>query len=112
MLTSNQIKKFEEKLFVIQKDLEAQIQELEKEVDFGSDIDHFEEEADETEETGNRLALKFELEKKLERVEKALRKIKKNNYGFCENCHQEIDEETLEIAPESEFCRQCKIKLA
>jgi DnaK suppressor protein len=50
------------------------------------------------------------LEEKLRKVEKALKKIKEGNYGFCEKCGQKIEETRLKIDPATELCRYCAIK--
>jgi DnaK suppressor protein len=38
------------------------------------------------------------------RVEHALEKIARNEYGLCEKCGKEIDLERLKVAPEAEYC--------
>lgn len=76
--------------------------------DFGSDVDHGEEEADESEAFSNQLAEVLPLKERLEDVESALRKIDAGTYGVCEKCGKEIDLETLEVDPESRWCRDCK----
>jgi len=37
-----------------------------------------------------------------------LEKIKKNTYGRCEKCEQEIEEKLLKIQPETKLCLKCK----
>jgi DnaK suppressor protein len=76
--------------------------------DFGSDVDHFEEEADEAEEYGNQLSVIQALKERLNDIEHALSKFTNGSYGICENCREEIDAETLFAAPESRLCRNCK----
>ena len=66
--------------------------------------------ADEVEEYGNRLPIEHSLEIKLRDIEKALEKIKKGNYGLCENCVKPILKERLEIYPEARFCLNCNNK--
>jgi RNA polymerase-binding transcription factor DksA len=114
-LRSEQLKILEEKLLEGKKDIEGQLPGLDV-FDFGSDTDHFEEEADETEEFSNRLGTKLTLERRLEKIEKALTKIKTparpadgKEYGRCEKCRSEISFSLLEADPESELCQQCKI---
>jgi DnaK suppressor protein len=41
------------------------------------------------------------------KLEKALRKIYNNQYGYCEKCNQEIEIKRLEIVPAAEHCMQC-----
>jgi RNA polymerase-binding transcription factor DksA len=44
---------------------------------------------------------------KLENIENALSKIENGNYGICEECKQQIDEERLDILPETNLCSNC-----
>lgn len=44
---------------------------------------------------------------KLYQVDKALDKIENNTYGICEICHKNIDEDRLDILPETELCSSC-----
>lgn len=45
-----------------------------------------------------------ELEPQLLRVEHALEKIDKGEYGLCEKCGEDISGERLAVAPEAEYC--------
>lgn len=107
-LNRDQINQLGEKLIAEKTDIEEQIKKLEKDVDFGDETDHLEEEADETEEIINRLGVKTVLKNRLSEIEAALQKIKEGGYGICENCGKEIDFEVLDTVPESKFCRDCK----
>ncbi len=107
-LNQKQIEELKEKLMAEKERLETQIKNLDEHPDFGSDIDHLEEEADETEETANVLGTKNVLEKQLRNVDAALEKIGSDKFGTCEGCGKEIDFELLEADPESKLCRQCK----
>mgnify|MGYP001613946983 CR=1 FL=1 len=88
--------------------IEAELEGSREKLDFGSDVDHMEEETDEAEETANYLGVKHVLGKKLRNIEKALDKIQKKTYGECEKCLEKIDIEVLEKEPESACCRNCK----
>ncbi len=90
--------------------LEKEIAEDEKGVDFGSDIEGGDEESDEVEERGNRIAVANELKKRLQEIEGALKRIKSGSYGKCLNCEGEISENILDLIPESELCQECKLK--
>jgi len=79
-------------------------------VDFGNDVDGFEEEADESEETGNIFSIKEALEERKKRIEKALKKMDEKKYGACESCGKQIEEKLLLIDPESELCKECKLE--
>lgn len=63
-----------------------------------------EEEADELQEYDNKLPVEYSLELKLRDVDLALEKIEKGNYGKCEKCGKEIEEERLKAVPEARFC--------
>jgi DnaK suppressor protein len=54
------------------------------------------------------LAIEQALELKLADVEKALKKIKDNNFGQCEKCKKEIETERLRALPEAKLCIKCK----
>lgn len=66
-----------------------------------------EEEADEVEEYDNLLALEHNLELQLKDVNAALEKIKNGEYGICEKCGKEIEEERLLACPEARLCIEC-----
>ena len=44
---------------------------------------------------------------KLENIENALSKIENGKYGICEECQKQIDEERLDILPETNLCSNC-----
>ena len=46
----------------------------------------------------------------IEQIDKALKRVKKRNYGVCVACDKNIEERRLEIAPESEFCNACQAR--
>ncbi len=66
------------------------------------------EEADEVEEYSSLLPVEKTLENKLQKIDKALDKIKKNEYGKCEKCNKDIEEKRLSFIPETDFCGNCK----
>lgn len=68
---------------------------------------NMEEEADETQEYDNLLSLEHSLELKLRGVNLALGKIEEENYGKCEKCGKEIEEERLLAYPEARLCVEC-----
>jgi len=69
-----------------------------------------EENAAEVEEYEIHLALDKNLEKLLSEVVIALVKIKNGTYGYCENCHEEINSERLEAFPAASTCITCQAK--
>jgi len=87
-----------------------EIKDLEKPVDFGSDIDHFEEKTEEVEDMSNRFGEENDLKKRLDEIGQALQKIEMGGYGVCESCSKNIEEEVLDIDPESVLCKLCKTK--
>ena len=61
----------------------------------------------EVEEYTENLPIEITLEKKLQEVNNALERIKKNTYGFCENCQKEIDIDRLRANPSAKTCLKC-----
>ena len=104
------LSKFKRILEELGSNLRNKIKKLQRVPDFGSDIDSLEEEADETEEFGNRMAVASEYRGQLANVDSALEKIKEKKYGICDNCGKEIEKEVLELVPESSLCKSCKKK--
>jgi DnaK suppressor protein len=88
----------------------SEIKAAEKTPDFGSDIDHFDEKTDEAEQLGDQLAIAQDLKKRLDDIVFALAKIPTGKYGICEVCGKEIEEEILDIDPESRLCKNDKLK--
>ena len=70
-----------------------------------------EEQADEVEEMAGRVALAEVIRRRLRRIRSALAKMQNKSYGICENCGKKIEEELLEVDPESRYCKECKRKL-
>jgi RNA polymerase-binding transcription factor DksA len=87
-----------------------EIKDFEKPVDFGSDVDHGEEKTDEAEELSDRFGEENDLKKRLDAIDEALGKIEKGDYGVCELCGKEIEDEVLDIDPESRLCKECKMR--
>lgn len=53
----------------------------------------------------------FSMQKKLEKVRNAVKKILKDKYGDCESCGKGINVARLGIAPESRYCIDCEKRL-
>jgi len=66
--------------------------------------------ADEIEEYENILPVEHSLEVRLQNVNLALKKIKKDVYGICEKCKKEIEIERLKVYPEAITCLKCQGK--
>lgn len=89
-----------------------EIGEESRPTDFGSDVDGFDQEADEAEEFGSQLAVAQTLKTRVEKINLALARIAKGTYGICSSCQRPIEKEVLEAAPESGLCKACKEKAA
>ena len=63
--------------------------------------------ADQVEEYGKLLSLENKLETHLKSVVSALEKIKKGEYGICENCNKKIPTIRLKVYPEARTCLKC-----
>jgi RNA polymerase-binding transcription factor DksA len=59
----------------------------------------------------SRLIREHQLEMEIEKIQKALDRIKNNKYGICESCGREISRKRLKIYPEATYCMKCKNKL-
>lgn len=104
-----------------QKILKEKLEELHKQLHTVSDQDPYnredysdentqDDDASEREEHTRVEAIELDLKERIKLVEKALNKIKKGNYGVCENCGGKIDRARLEVLPESKFCLDCQRK--
>lgn len=65
------------------------------------------EESDESQEYDNLISLEHSLELKLKDVNSSLKKIEKGEYGRCERCGKEIEQERLMAYPEARLCIEC-----
>jgi DnaK suppressor protein len=102
------ISSYKEKLEAEKANLLKDLEKGEAPVDFGSDVDGLDEEADEAEELGNRLAIGQTLRDRIEEIEMALERVAGGSYGLCITCGKEIEKEVLDVIPESEMCAHCK----
>jgi len=57
------------------------------------------------------ISLEHDLEKNLDKINNALKKIETNKFGKCENCGQEIEVDRLMAYPEAELCLKCMKKI-
>ncbi len=78
----------------------------------GSPFGKREEEATETADLENRMALEKRTKDQLAEVEKALEKFEKGTYGICENCGKPINPERLEALPQALYCMECNANKA
>lgn len=104
------IKKFLEERLKLNK---KRVANLSKEDPF-SDVDRLNDnssvDTDANEQFGHERvqALKKELEETDKKIKKALEKIKKGKYGFCEKCSKLIDTDRLSMLPMAEYCVACE----
>jgi RNA polymerase-binding protein DksA len=68
---------------------------------------HMADDASEVFEQTKNLALKHHLEKMLEQVDVAVRRIEKGSYGLCESCGAVISPERLQVMPSATLCMRC-----
>ena len=61
----------------------------------------------EVEQYADTLPVEITLEKKLQDIIEALRRMDDGAYGICENCRQEIDIERLKANPSAKTCIKC-----
>lgn len=52
-----------------------------------------------------------DMQKRVSEIDNALKKINKNQYGYCERCKNPIPEARLELIPEASFCIDCEKRL-
>jgi RNA polymerase-binding protein DksA len=91
--------------------LEASIRSTEESRE-GSPFGKREEEAAETQELEQQLALEKRIKEQLAEVEHALHKFEEGTYGLCEGCGQPIDPARLEALPQARRCISCKTQQA
>lgn len=107
-MTKQELEKVKEKLLSEKTKIERELAKMKEELDFGDDVDHYEEETDEAEEMGTYLGVKKTQDIRLSQIGKALEKINKGAYGICEKCRGPIEQKILDIDPESLLCKNCK----
>ncbi len=111
-MDQSKIDKYKAQLEKQRTELMEEFEKDEKPEDFGSDIDHLEEESNEAESTGNRLSAGEALKERINEIDMALNKILMGKFGICEKCGTEIGADVLAVSPESQLCRNCKKALA
>lgn len=113
-LSKELIEEFKNKLIEEKKRLEEELGSFAKSTgkdeyetkfdDMGSDED---ENASEVEEYADNLALENNLEKQLDEVSGALKRIENGTYGICANCSKPISLERLRAYPAAQTCVDC-----
>lgn len=107
MLTKQELDNYKQKLEEERAKLEKDISALTTPVDMGSDVDAFDEEADEAEEFSQNQGTAVELKKRHAAINEALNRIGVGEYGKCQKCEMDIEKQVLEVNPESRFCKMC-----
>ncbi len=93
-----------------------QIEELKKDDPF-TDPDHVADNAaidtDVREQVGHATieAQVNDMRKRVGEIDSALKKINKNQYGYCERCKKPIPQARLRLIPEASFCIDCEKRL-
>ncbi|MBI4085796.1 MAG: TraR/DksA C4-type zinc finger protein [Candidatus Liptonbacteria bacterium] len=108
MLNKEKISEYEKKLRAGKTELLLKIEKYSEAEDFGDDIDHSEEEANESESFANRMAIAQTMKERVNEIDIALNRIHLGSYGVCEQCGKEISDEVLNLVPESNLCADCK----
>ena len=105
------VKKYEEVWKKNEVELQKKLGEFKNITDMGSDTEGelLEEEADEAEELVINAGEKQILKERLADVQGALRKIAAGSYSKCEKCGEMIENEVLDLVPESKYCRVHKM---
>lgn len=49
-----------------------------------------------------------DMQKRVGEIDNSLRKINKNQYGYCERCKKPIPQARLKLIPEASFCIDCE----
>jgi RNA polymerase-binding transcription factor DksA len=109
MLSEEKKDQYRKQLEEMKISLEDEISKLETPTDLG-DFPGPDDNTDESAETFNHRSAAAGLHEELSDINSALIKIEKGTYGKCENCGQDIEEEVLDIAPESHLCKECNKK--
>ncbi|MFA6081525.1 MAG: TraR/DksA family transcriptional regulator [Patescibacteria group bacterium] len=52
-----------------------------------------------------------DMKKRIGDIDNALKKINKNQYGYCERCKKPIVHARLKLIPEASFCIECEKRL-
>jgi len=65
------------------------------------------ENAQEVTEFEKNIALEANLEKKLDEINEALKKIERGGYGVCQNCSSKIEGPRLKAMPTASLCVSC-----
>lgn len=116
LLSKSQQEDLKKTLISDEAGISARIEELRKEDPF-ADPDHVNDNAavdtDVREQMGHDTieAQIATLQKKLDYVRAALKKMIRGKYGLCESCGKNIKSERLKLLPEARYCIECERRL-
>ena len=102
---------YKNKLNKEKETIELEIKRNEETPNFGNDVDDFEEKTDEAEAINNQAGVVGDLKNRLDDINVALQKIELGGYGMCEKCDRPIEEEILDVDPESRLCKEHKLSV-
>jgi DnaK suppressor protein len=108
MLTKTEIEHYKQALEAERSKLLPELKKKSTPEDFGSDTDHLDEEADETEEFVNDLSIAQSVRERIDEIDTALNRVETGTYGICVRCNREISKVVLDLIPESALCENCK----
>ncbi len=112
--TPNLLEKLKGKLLRRQREVEQEIKAVEKEDPlFSDDLAESTEVAAENwlaEVHGKTVAVRYSLNQMLGKIKNSLHRIKKGEYGKCENCGKMIEPKRLEAMPTATLCIACSKK--
>lgn len=97
----------EENLLALKAELSQRIEKIDKDLHSRVANKKSSEQAVERQNDGVLLNLKNEAEFELEQIDRALLKLKNDEYGICEQCHNPIRPERLEAIPYASLCSDC-----
>lgn len=112
------IEKFREIILNERANLEAQSKRIQRRISSADQTDEIGDLADydnhpadaatETFEREKDLAIDENVDDMIERIDRALGKMKEGTYGICDRCGREISRERLKVLPYATFCIECQ----
>lgn len=115
-MTQKKMEEFKKRLLKEQEEIIHRIEELKKDDPF-SDPEYSNDNAAvdndvREQEAHQRIEAEQEaLKDKMKKIEAALKRIEKGNYGYCKRCNKEIPEKRLELVPETSYCVDCESEM-
>ena len=110
ILSTQQIDELKNTLTAKRDELRRLIENLKRDLDFGSDVDSGDEETDESEGYSNYIGVEQALKRRITRVTEALERVEAGTYGTCVTCRKEIAFDALKSNPDTARCSSCRTK--